>query len=206
MCNSAPNREEWNYRCFGLNFVVDVDHLSHYKRVIPGNLHELIIELNVTAEGICIDYFNSKADPFTALTVDCKIEGRKKKGQSFYYVWHLDRNIGDTEKESIHFAHPCYHFQVGGNYFPREYGYGRLLLLEPPRIAHPPLDATLAIDFVISNYFPNTWHELRKKSRYERIIREAQRQFWFPYAEAAFSGWSTNDVVWKASNIWPQLI
>jgi hypothetical protein len=211
MCTGNPTHVEWNYECLSLSFVVNDHHLGSYRRTIPGKLREIVIELSVRAKGFCTELYDNLTDPFISLAVDCRIEGRKRDGPPFFCAWHLDRNEGDnTEEESKNFVHPCYHFQFGGNQLPQELGYGRLLLVESPRIAHPPLDAILAVDFVLSNYFSTVWQDLRQDERYPRIVQQAQRRFWLPYAEASIrgKGWgsSSEDASWNVRDIWPQII
>jgi len=197
--------DQWEYECVGLVFLVEGDHLDQYKNTIPGTLQEIEIELTVCAKGRCWERY-SNDDPFEKLEVDCKITARAQ-GVSYVCAWHLDRNRGDPENESRYFVHPCYHFQFGGRRLPRDLGYGCFLFVEPPRLAHPPLDAILAVDFVLTNYFPDTWHQLRlEDERYARIVQQAQHRCWRPYAEAIASGWKTGDPPWKAKSIWPQLI
>lgn len=84
---------------------------------------------------------------------------------------------------------------------------GQHLLLDSPRIAHPPLDATLAIDFVVSNYMPSLWWDLRLNSPgYEPLIERAQALYWRPYAQGATERWSTEDSAWDGREIWPQTV
>jgi hypothetical protein len=200
-----PDRDQWEYECVGLLFVVNNEHMSKYRNTIPGNLMEIEIELNVRARGKCRDR-TSCDDPFDILEVDCRIEAHAQGGP-FVCAWHLDRNQGDADEASRHFAHPCYHFQFGGRRLPRDLGYGRFLFIESPRLAHPPLDAILAIDFILTNYFPNTWRDLHSDNqRYMRAVREAQHRCWGPYATTTASGWASGDPSWTAEAIWPQLI
>lgn len=211
MCTRNPTHVEWNYECLRLSFVVKDNYLASYRRTIPRNLREIVIELSVIAKGLCTELYDNLTDPFISLAVNCKVEGRKRDGPPFFCAWHLDRNEGDnTEVESKNFVHPCYHFQFGGNQLPQELGYGRLLLVEPPRIAHPPLDAILAVDFVLSNYFPNVWQDLRQDDKYPRIIQQAQRRFWLPYAKVAIrgEGWGSDseEASWDVKDVWPQII
>ena len=205
-CVSAhADRDQWEYECVGLLFIVDNEHLSTYRNTIPSSLREIEIELNVHAGGRCWDR-DSCDDPLNVLEVDCKIEARIQE-VSYICAWHLDRNQGDADEASRHFVHPCHHFQFGGRRLPRELGYGQLLFIEPPRLAHPPLDAILAIDFVLTNYFPNTWQKLRRENpQYTRVIEEAQHRCWRPYATITASRWASEDPPWAADTIWPQLI
>lgn len=199
-----PEGNYWWYECTGLILVVDDRHLGEYRDTIPGKLREIEIELNVRAGGRCWERYSCD-DPFDTLEVDCKIEARAQGGP-FVCAWHLDRSQGDTHEASQHFVHPCYHFQFGGRRLPKELGYGRLLFIEPPRLAHPPLDAILAVDFVLTNYFPDTWRELRSNQRYARVVERAQHWCWRPYANVTASRWTTEDPSWTAETIWPQLI
>ena len=203
-----PRGDHWEYDCKGLLFTVDDKHLQKYKNTIPGRLDRVRIELSVRVGGKCWNRQNC-TDPFNKLGVDCKIEAwaKGRPRHSFICAWHLDRNQGDTDEASQHFVHPSYHFQFGGRRLPKNLGYGRSLLLEPPRLAHPPLDAILAVDFVLTNYFPDTWKKLRhNRQQYARVVQQAQNRCWHPYANATASNWRANNSPWPAKDVWPQLI
>lgn len=209
MCTTNLQREDWKYDCLGLQFLVSQVHLAFHRRTIPGNLSEMAIELSVQAGGKYTELHDSR-DPFTLLEVNCVIEGRQATGTTYYCAWHLDRNQDEnTEQESAEFAHPRYHFQFWGDRLPADLGYGRSLLLKAPRIAHPPLDAILAIDFVLSNYYPGVWRDLRDDAKYARIIQAAQRRIWLPYSMAA-GRWNglakSKDMAWSVKDVWPQAI
>jgi hypothetical protein len=90
-------------------------------------------------------------------------------------------------------AHPRYHFQIGGQkvWDRPSHEFGSQLILETPRIAHPPLDAILAIDFILANYYSETWSNLLDKDgRYADLVETAQEIFWRPYLFAAASKWN----------------
>lgn len=202
---SKPTNNYWRYSFSDLEFIVGKTHLEKYRHTIPGNLVEIRVHLSVRAKGLCLD---DDTDPFEELVVDCKIEGRKKNNSVPYIsAWHLDRNEGDSDDASQNFIHPLYHFQFGGDKLPRDWSYGRFLFVESPRLVHPPLDAVLAIDFVLTNYFPVTWREIRADNvRYSRIIQQAQQRCWRPYAKSSSTAWLPGNHPWTAYSIWPQLI
>jgi hypothetical protein len=81
-------------------------------------------------------------------------------------------------------------------------------LLGPPRLPYPPLDAILAIDFVLANFRGSVWRDLRSVAEYRRLVLEAQHRLWRPYMEmlgGAFvgEGPTPNDPVF---DIWPNLL
>jgi hypothetical protein len=111
------------------------------------------------------------------------------------------------------FAHPRYHFQLGGYQLERHANNCRLdffdglVFLEGPRIAHPPLDGVLAVDFIVSNFGGAQWGAMRKEISYSRVIKSAQRRNWLPYANASCSRWweKPQSNQWAAADVWPQL-
>ena len=108
-------------------------------------------------------------------------------------------------------VHPVYHFQYGGKKLPKFKEWDKYVFLDSPRLAHPPLDAVLAIDFVISNYFPGKWRDLRDDGAYTNLIRNAQDRCWRPYSYAVAYQWPPvppvpAETAWSGEDIWPQLV
>lgn len=66
---------------------------------------------------------------------------------------------------------------------------GRTLLLDPPRLMHPPMDGILAIDFVLANYAGSAWKALREDPQYTNLIVPQFKRFWKPYFDAVASSW-----------------
>ncbi len=111
-------------------------------------------------------------------------------------AWHLDKNI-DTFVDSTNFIHPEYHFHFGGmrmeHTFNQEHvkpRYSGILILDAPRLQHPPLDPILAIDFVIKNFYKYKTHcSITDQKSYNDIIANAQNRFWKPYYLAIAKHW-----------------
>ena len=198
----------------------------HHARPQDLQAADFIIDLKVEVCGVVPDE-EVVEDPFTYLVVDLVIGGEMLAEdcslRPLKCAWHFDRHEEATtagkatkkqrERDAVkkgrsHAVHPIYHFQHGGQRVWDLFDYGEQLLLEPPRIAHPPLDGILAIDFVLSNYLGDSWKKLRdQEHRYDDLVREAQRRCWRAYALASAALWQneTYSHAWRADVIWPQL-
>ncbi len=109
------------------------------------------------------------------------------------------------------FCHPAYHFQSGGQKIWEISGfdYGSHLLLESPRNAHYPLDAVLAIDYVVSHFVgDSTWQTLRQDATYQRLLRESAQRFLKPYACSVAAAWNSVSLnsTWDGKLLWPSLL
>ncbi|TDO29226.1 hypothetical protein [Sediminibacterium goheungense] len=96
--------------------------------------------------------------------------------------WHLDKH--DPNKGAST-SHPLYHYEYGGTEIRKTEGfnYGDFILMDSPRIMHPPLDLVLAFDFVIKNFYTYETHKvLTDDLLYKRYIKNAQYRLWRPYA------------------------
>ena len=106
-------------------------------------------------------------------------------------AWHLDYH-DDGEGSSPEFIHPSYHFHHGGRRL-KEYtgNYGELVLLDTPRLMHPPLDLFLAVDLLASNFLKKrTWQNLRADTTYQEIIKESQVKWWQKYYQQIADYWN----------------
>lgn len=102
-----------------------------------------------------------------------------KKLQCF---WHLDKH--DPAKETST-THPLYHYEYGGTEMRKvlNFKFGDFILLDGPRIMHPPLDIVLAFDFIIKNFYSyNDHRKLTESAQYKRYIKNAQNRIWRPFA------------------------
>ncbi|MCE7556357.1 hypothetical protein [Aliivibrio fischeri] len=106
-------------------------------------------------------------------------------------AWHLDyhKDELDTAPE---FIHPSYHFHHGGRRIKEETeNYGELVLLDAPRLMHPPLDLFLAIDLLVSNFLEKrAWRNLRADTAYQEIIKLSQIKWWQEYYQQVADYWS----------------
>ena len=90
----------------------------------------------------------------------------------------------------------------------QEDDFGATLILESPRIAHPPMDAILGIDFVLTNYIKSSDLGFRQENDYQKLLRGAQERLWMPYARALVFAWGPvpNVSEWPFILPWPQLV
>jgi hypothetical protein len=96
--------------------------------------------------------------------------------------WHLDKH--DSKKKTSS-SHPLYHYEFGGSELTKTEGFdfGDLILIDSPRIMHPPMDLVLSIDFVIKNYYDYKVHKsLTEQEAYKNYIKNAKYRLWRPYA------------------------
>ncbi|HIG75281.1 MAG TPA: hypothetical protein EYQ24_12100 [Bacteroidetes bacterium] len=207
MSVTDPESIDWNVRLDGLIFDFDDDDLHDQRHARPAKPEAMELELTVALGGRCQigDY---TSDPFDHLCVECLIEGYSEGASTLYRTaWHLDRHGYETSPTDP--VHPVYHIHFGGNALKDMEEYGHHFFLDTPRIAHPPLDVVLGIDFVLSNYFPNRRTRLMSDyATYADIVRSAQRRVWRPYSHAAARWWqrSRQPAEWSGSAVWPQLV
>lgn len=208
---SAANRCEgekpngsnsWGYRVERL-----ILRLPHPQRkCVPSGVHDLSVEFSLEVAGMCLRV-DHEEDPFFQLGMDIVVRGRTASKSNVICAWHLDRHIGGHGEAST--AHPHYHFQFGGKQLWAELAdSGDALFLEPPRLAHPPLEAILGVDFAVSNFKSSEWEKLRLDPEYEKIVEQTQNRVWRAYAKAVSDFWSMPcgpTKLW-ARAIWPQLI
>ena len=143
-------------------------------------------------------------DIFSSYALQIYIKGYKNEDDtstdaSNFFCWHLDK---ETNTEG-NYIHPYYHFHAGGNYINgRE--IGELLMINSPRIPHPPMDIILSIHFVIQNFFNSKeFHkqkEILRDDNYILIIERAQKRTLDPYFSAIVNA---NHSVFSRQNLFP---
>ncbi|KZN40303.1 hypothetical protein [Pseudoalteromonas luteoviolacea] len=125
-------------------------------------------------------------DAISELNIDFEVSSYNSEGNTVKSAWHLDyHNVVGNE----HFSHPQFHFQFGGKKLRESLqesnshlNTGELLLMESPRLMHPPLDPVLAIDFIFGNFLgENAWKALRNKKPFGKIHKLSKDMFWKPY-------------------------
>ena len=189
-----------------LLFDLDKKAVKAQRNSKPSDLKSISLSLRVELWGRCLDR-NSLYDPFLDLSVECVVTGQRKDIEGKYHsAWHLDRDVPKADQKRTDLAHPAYHLQYGGQRLPPLGSPGNHLLLGSPRVAHPPLDGVLAVDFVLSNYFPRLWRDLRFDARYKRLVDGSQRRCWRPYSMASAERWSSGTPAWDGLPIWPQVV
>lgn len=173
--------------------------------IVPKKASLSKISLSVKLEGVCD--CDEQEDPLNDLDVNLKLVADSNDGRKLKLFWYMDRSDSDWDEVNTP-VHPRYHFQFGGNRA-KNLETGEIMMSSVPRIAHPPLDFCLAVDFVLSNFFKEEWLELRQEDdHYYGIVRDSQRRFWRPYASASGRGWDrvSDQYSWQVVQVWPQLI
>lgn len=173
---------------------------------------DLYLEVDLRIAGRCNSLVAGTEDPLHELELNLLIWGENEE-KDLLSAWHLDRHIS-KEGDEMCTDHPLYHFQFGGKKMREQIQeYGELLVPEAPRIAFPPMDAVLAVNFVLANFFGDQWKSLvdleEGDDEYRKLVADAQNRLWRPYAQALSTAWtpgpfSSHD--WPPGSIWPQLI
>jgi hypothetical protein len=202
--NFRTSTYSWGYECDELLFPEYHPHNSSNLQPLNARSNGVRIQLSVVVVGQ--SNVRDAEDPFSVLEVEMQIRGQGENGKLFS-AWHLDKHKGNNN-DTPRTAHPEYHFQYGGkNLWKEVTNYGGMIIPEPPRLPHPPLDGILAVDFVLSNFFCEIWRELRDDSRYTKLVHRTQKLLWKPYISSLAKAWASGpyDETWPANRIWPQL-
>lgn len=185
----SQNVSEWMYECSNIKFSVE----GAFAGTIPHKVGLVDIIFNITLKGTFQTTENKYLNPLAQLSFDIELEGLRDfddKIDTFYACWHLDKHIPGTGTPT--YVHPEYHLTFGGNRL-EEKGvdnFGSTLILPAPRIAYPPMDAILGIDFILQNYYPlSTIANLINDSKYKEIIGNAQDRLWKPYYLSLSAAW-----------------
>ena len=187
---NSQNITEWAYECGNLKFSVE----GAVAGTIPQQINLVEIFFSISATGVF-----SNADicrnPLSKLNFDIELEGFREledKIDNYFASWHLDKNIKSTQTSYIH---PEYHLTFGGNRLEGKGvdNFGYALILPSPRVAYPPMDVILGIDFILQNYFPlKKISRLLDESRYKEIVLNSQQRLWKPYYLALSSAWNSS--------------
>jgi len=121
-----------------------------------------------------------------------QIEGVKHNLRA---AWHIDTHL--YVGTSPHGIHPRFHFQVGGERLDDiDDSIRGVLMPEAPRMPCAPLDAILAVDFVLAHYCGDQWHLLRDLvPSYIRLRKEPLQRYWSPYFRTLAEGIDNLDIV-----------
>lgn len=106
-------------------------------------------------------------------------------------AWHLDFHQQFDGEGDPDFIHPSYHFHHGGRTLKDNIvNYGDLLIMDAPRLMHPPLDLFLAVDFLLTNFIESrTWKNLRADTTYQAIVKDSQKDWWKDYFKQISEYW-----------------
>jgi hypothetical protein len=206
----SSSSTKWKYSIQKLRFLLpDKDGTKRF----PTGVSDLQLELTVTISGDCSTR-DLAVDPFVEYSLEIDIAGTYKSdkvNKKALCSWHLDRDIPPEKGKVQQFMHPCYHFHFGGrSTWDSALDFGATLLLEAPRLAFPPLDGILAVDYVLTNYYGHSHLKFREGGSYQKLVRAAQDRCWRPYVRALASRWPAYameaEEPWLPTKIWPQIV
>jgi hypothetical protein len=110
-------------------------------------------------------------------------------------AWHVDTHLYTTTPS--HAVHPRFHFQVGGERLDEiDESIRGIFMPETPRVPCAPLDAILALDFVLAQYCGADWTSLRdREPRYGRVRKKPMQRYWSPYFRTLADGIDNLDTI-----------
>ena len=202
--NLRSNHPNVNYKLKPMKFYFEKNlrypKVKSHKKV--QNL-ELIFDINLFMN---FQSFNDSKDPFSNFAFNIKIFGNEEHDleTKLVYTLHFDKHDGSSSP----MPHPSYHFQLGGRELKDNItDYGQALFLDSPRIMHHPMEFILGIDFVLSNFFPEIWNDIKKQPDYFDTVKKYQQQFIQPYFQAIANSFNSDLTPnWNPKDIYPQLI
>ena len=202
-CKSNATETAWSYNG-SLNFNLDNFGKSH-----PHDHKNLTLQfiIDIKANKIVSTQF---CDPLESLFFDIVISGKSAEKEDVICCWHLDKHDKNPGIDD-HYSHPKYHLTFGGDYLPQNGDYGSALILNTPRIAYPPMDAVLGIDFIIQNYIDiKKTKKLLNDTEYRLIVDKSQKRLWKPYFQSICSKWDyesvTFDTNYNHNKLFPFLV
>lgn len=144
------------------------------------------LHLNIKMQPNTEFKYSNVAEAVVEITYDAITEDMEDFA---YGAWHLDYHHykgGTTD-----FIHPNFHMHHGGKKVKDEVAnYGEVVLLDTPRLLHPPLDLFLAFDMVLTNFYERrVWANFRANTSYQQIIKTSQEKWWKDYYNQISDYW-----------------
>lgn len=183
------------------NITINLEHMI--SGTTPVNIKAFIISFD---HELSIDETKNYLvdDLISKYAFDIQITGFDENAEEYHYAWHLDKNITSSQPK---YTHPFYHFQGGGQRL-EGMATGEILLIDFPRIPHPPMDLFLGIHFIVNNFISSKDYpkklELLNDYEYQNVIINSQRLVWDVYFNSFTPGCSHNDFNFK--NVFPLYI
>lgn len=117
-------------------------------------------------------------------SVTFKIKGIPNRDETIpklISAWHFDYHSYGSDHASA--CHPMFHWQFGGwGLKDVSDDISGVLVMDTPRLFAPPLDAVLAVDFLLSHFNGPAWQRVRSQEpRYSRMVRRSQARLWKPF-------------------------
>lgn len=149
-------------------------HINSAPRNTRPNVESLDIYLNVSVPQLLSDDFEMSLNGYAFSMI---IAGMDENGKKVKSSWHIDYDNSDKAE----YLHPHLHLTYGGQSM-ENIPLGDVLLLPTPRLAYPPIDIILGIDFALSNFVKKDIYEnIRSDPQYRAAVKHSQIKYWKPY-------------------------
>lgn len=190
-----PGRDYWGYKVEGLQLRLEAQRHCRPRTLLADSL---VGRLTVEVEEYVPQKPTAVDDGFghiRRLDAQFVCDAEAILGDAMHQLraaWHVDTHLHTSTQSGA--IHPRFHFQVGGKDLADfDKAMRGAFLTEAPRPAIAPLDAILAVDFVLSHYCGVMWEDLRlMEARYGRVRLPSMKRYWAPYfsqiAEALAGG------------------
>lgn len=122
------------------------------------------------------------SDILPEYSLELEMSGKRKDNSSgcVKFAWHLDKETVTYGK----YIHPLFHFHAGGRRL-KCLATGNLMMLSSPRVAYPPMDIFLAINFIILNFFNKSEfpeeYAILSDDEYIALINQSESLIMEPY-------------------------
>ncbi len=97
----------------------------------------------------------------------------------------LNEKQSGKKEDPPHQLHPKFHTQFLVN--PEEddsFNYGDSLHLDIPRFTHFPMDFVLSMGFLLANFCPEKFEELKENRSFISAYKNSQERYWRPYIQS----------------------
>ena len=209
--NETVLENAWNSEMTGYSFGKEEKNLLIFKNIdlgrhISPSFDESLSDIKVKL-GVNIKYHTNgkNSNCIEKLGVNLSVGGfvidKKGNGMDVIFSLHLDKDekqFNDKKEElKPDFTHALYHLNFGGdamrkhkNEDGKPYNYGSLLLMETPRVVHHPMDAILAVDFILRNFYKEENHiKITRQPKYKQLLKKAACRYLKPYYQGIMSKW-----------------
>lgn len=186
----------FSFEVKNLRFKLAVDNFKHSN---PNDCQQADLFLSIAAE---LNDKEINLSSISMMNINIEIISVDIRGRKYKSAWHLDYHDTDFNEE---FSHPKFHFQFGGKNLResvldpnKPIQSGEIYLIESPRLAHPPMDTVLAVDFVVSNFIGRSaLQNLRSDAQFRPLLRESSDTLWKPYFTELNDFFSTSPTAGK---------
>jgi hypothetical protein len=197
--------DEIDYSFWGYSidsFEIPFNRIPHHMK--PEGLNPVSAYISIDVIG-STQSWGKIVDPFKKLEFNIELAGCTPKNTNHRMCYHIDRHIESNSTE----PHPIYHLHFGGNRMNfNEVEIGDIIFLDYPRVMFHPIEIILGLDFVLSNFFPDYWNDLQRKSDYNSLINDYYKALVKPFAHTLASKWTGYDpssIDWHPDLLFPQL-